>query len=148
MKIAIRFADARVDGPPPGSWDEVLLRITGDFAIEVDGRALYSEQEFPLVEFAYRLHRWLICAAGVHEDFAYVSMESDEEPLVWFTSSDEGWVIGARDQQWHMTEPAAATDLLGAARAYSNSLAPIVRQLAHTELVGVFEGPNTNTTSD
>jgi hypothetical protein len=75
-----------------------LLRIVGDFSIRVDSRILYVESEFPFVEFATQLTKWL--AAGGQQDFSYDSVESDDPGLVWFRRSGEQWKVGSIHQTY------------------------------------------------
>jgi|SRR5712691_510371 len=82
-----------------------LLRIVGDFSIRVDSRILYGESEFPFVEFATQLTKWL--AAGGHQDFSYDSVESDDPGLVWFRRSGEQWKVVRYTRLSRKTVPSA-----------------------------------------
>ncbi len=74
-------------------WD-VLLRVVGDFEIRAGDRTLYSETEFPVVEFAVQLAKWLARPGPDAGDLVYTSLESEVEGLIRFArvASDEWWL--------------------------------------------------------
>jgi len=71
---------------PPASW-QLLLRVDAEFSVSFDGRDFYKETEFPVVEFGSQAAEWLRHGDG---DFLYVSMESEEKPLLGFYREADG----------------------------------------------------------
>jgi len=78
---------------------EIFLRVVGNFRIEVNGKVLYSEVEFCLVEFAVQIAEWLRQIETNEVDFEYCSMESEDPGLVWVKKKNNGWIIGSVYQQ-------------------------------------------------
>ena len=101
------------------SW-QLLLRIVGDFSITVHGLEFYQENEFPVVEFAEYAATWL---GSRSNDFAYVSMESDEEPLIVFLRQDDGRFIAfSPHQRFAMTTSIDSETLRAALMFYLDVL--------------------------
>lgn len=89
MKLV--FSDPRLDGPLKTPWD-ALLRIVGTFALAVNGRRWYEEQDFCLLEFANSIVQWLEKADETSCDFVYSSLESAESELIRFERvGTRGW---------------------------------------------------------
>jgi hypothetical protein len=79
---------------------QLLIRVVAEFAILVDGQEFYSEVEFPIVEFASQAIKWVRAGRG---DFQYVSMESDDDPIICFNKiSDNSFKISALDQNFEV----------------------------------------------
>jgi hypothetical protein len=108
-------------------WDS-LLRIEGDFAILVEGRGLYTEVLFPLVEFAVEALKW-IGSPGEPDGFLYESVEA-EEPLIWIkrTDDEDGWQVGKIHESY--SEPAVFTtdDIRSAISTYVEDLRTILNR--------------------
>jgi hypothetical protein len=116
--IQLRFENIHADIPRISTWSDSLLRIVGDFEIQVGGEQLYHEEEFCLVELAYQLHQWLTTFQLSELEFEYASMETTENPVLWFRRGRIGWSVGA----YHQGKPSPAevdqTNLIDAVRAY------------------------------
>ena len=97
--ISIDFRDARIDGRRPTERHEVLLRIVARLVVTDDGTELFAESEFPIVELAQHLWRWLRVGAVNNSGFTYKSMESEQEDLLWFARESDGWSIGSADRK-------------------------------------------------
>jgi hypothetical protein len=69
---------------PSAPW-QMLLRLTADFRILVDGVVVYQETDFPVVELAGYLQKW---ASQGDADLRFTSMESEDDPRFSF-SRDE-----------------------------------------------------------
>ena len=95
--ISLSFSNVRIDGPMPRSSWQRLLRIVADFTITRDGHEIFKEMEFPIVELAYHLQRWLNASAREHLPFNYESMESAEPALLWFRPVGGDWSVGYSD---------------------------------------------------
>jgi len=120
--MRLEFSNIHFDGEIRTKWD-VLLRIVGDFTLWVDGRAIYREVEFCLVEFAVALADWLAVATDLGPDFVYTSMESETQGLVRFTRLNPGvWQVSAADQDEQATDSITTTELETAALSYIRAL--------------------------
>jgi hypothetical protein len=78
------------------SW-QLLLRVVSHIRILIDGKEFYEESEFPIVEFCAQAAAWLITG---EESFLYVSMESDEDPLLGFRRDNEAVRVFSPHQVW------------------------------------------------
>lgn len=94
--MRISLAGLRFDGVRIESWSDALLRVVAEIDVRVADLIIYREVEFRVVEFAYQLHRWLICELDGGADFEYRSMESDDNPLIWIRQIDSVWRWGSR----------------------------------------------------
>ena len=98
--ITIHYRITRVPDRDADNLEDLLLGVSGDFAINIDGRDLYQEQEFPLLELAAQLARWLCRGPKVEDDFEFESMESQDEPLLSLRRAPQGWNIGSVHQAY------------------------------------------------
>lgn len=98
---------------------QLLLRITGNFSIEVEDKVFYQESSFPVVEFAYHLAKWIDAGRG---SFEYNSMESNSQPLISFIEAGDNFVLYSPYQEYEETEVFSFTELKYAARSLINSL--------------------------
>jgi hypothetical protein len=71
---------------PAADW-QVLLYITADFSVYISGQLFYSEEEFPIIEFAVQANQW---GQRLNGDFKYISMEAEESPLLSFEKQASG----------------------------------------------------------
>ena len=101
---------------------QLLLGVTGDLSIQVNGRELYTEQEFPLVELALQSIRWVRRGPRVEDDFEFESMESADAPLIWIRRSGDGWRIGAVHQNYDETSVLSWLNIERALVAYADGL--------------------------
>lgn len=95
MKLEFAISNIHVDGVRHPEADiEILLGYVCDFMVRVDGKEVFSEVEFPLLEFASEVATWL--ASGRQGDFNYESMDSVVKGLVYFrTDGADGWEVGS-----------------------------------------------------
>lgn len=119
--LAFDLGNVHVDGPEPRERWQVLLRIVGDFAVRVEGRDLYTEVDFTLMEFAAAAARWLRIAAGERPDLTFTSMEAEEEGLVWVRRADDGWRVGSVHQSFE-APPVPLADVDAALSVYLERL--------------------------
>src|SRR5262249_50265330 len=84
-EVKFEFGDLVSTVDDPNAAYELLLRITSDFVISINGRKFYREVDFPIVEFAYQASIWL---RHTNVYFQYESVESDISPLIEFRRSD------------------------------------------------------------
>lgn len=121
-EVTFSFAEVMADGDCLAEPWQVYLRVVGDFAVTVGGRALYREQHFCLVEFAINSQLWLQRVGETHEDFNYISQESDESGLVWIKKSRDGWLLGSVHQEYAESSVFELDVLRVALSAYFNEL--------------------------
>lgn len=99
--MSLVFVDAKLDSRGlPEPYDvllgvEATLRLTSG-----DGRLVYEEPFFPVVELALAIQDWLEAGIGAGEDFSFESVESDEAGLLWCRLHGRGWRIGALEQEF------------------------------------------------
>jgi len=97
----IRFSVGRLfaDHQKLDSHEDRVLNVAGEFGIVVDGRPLFSEVSFPVVELARELVRWLKDSNKPSKNFEYDSMFFEEKGAVWLRSVPDGWRIGSIYQE-------------------------------------------------
>jgi hypothetical protein len=126
----LRFERLRIDaevGHP--SWNP-LLRIVAVFTLASGSVTIYSEPDFPVVELAVQLARWVdrVRAGGVG-DFSYVTLESDEPEWIGFHQVADGvFKVRARYQETDDPETRSLEELVEASDQYIATLVPAVRQ--------------------
>jgi hypothetical protein len=98
-KVEFRFGALRKDGGNLEEDWQILLRIVGDFSVLVNGRELYAETEFCVVEFAAAAAAWLRDGMPGGHDFVFTSMEAEEAGLVRAEKGAGGWRLGSVHQQ-------------------------------------------------
>lgn len=69
-----------------------ILKITGEFQILINERVFFSEPYFPILEFLKDALEWIDCS-DKSQEMSYSSMETENNPLIVFSSQDEGWII-------------------------------------------------------
>jgi hypothetical protein len=69
--------------------------IEGDFQIIIDRKLFFDEEDFLLVEFVSEIKRWLERYKLNKEDFIYNSMDVDEEPIIIFKITQNGFIISS-----------------------------------------------------
>lgn len=101
-KIEFKYSELKSEVDDPNEDWQLLLRVTANFTIEVAGQTFFDEKDFPVVEFAEQANKW---AAG-GGNFSYVSMETDENPMISFNMiSEETLLISAVDSEREIDEP-------------------------------------------
>jgi hypothetical protein len=110
-----------------------LIRVVGLFAIVVDAKRWYEEQDFCLLEFANALIEWLEELSNGPTDFVYASLESAEPVLIRFGYVGEGkWQIRSPHEAYREERPFSTDDLRRAAEQY---LADVCNRLPDSERV-------------
>jgi hypothetical protein len=101
VTIVLTFSEAIVETAQIADASDLLLGISANFEIRADGRVLYSEPMFPVVELRVALKQWLGDGFKRCEDFEFESMESEEAGMVWLRyQSSDGWRIGSLQQEY------------------------------------------------
>lgn len=116
--MTFTFTDLHVEpGQRPDPYD-IILGAVAAFAIVVEERQLYREDDLPVVELAMALRRWLNGPFLSHEPFEYQSMESDEDGMVWIRPEQDGWRIGSIYQEFADPTVRSNEDVATATRAF------------------------------
>jgi len=93
--LKIEFEDMHSDRPLSGDYAEMLNAITGNLRIVVDGRVLFDDHEFPVLELAYQLHVWMRDRMSLAEPFKFTSMMIEDDGWVWIEPALDGWRVGS-----------------------------------------------------
>ena len=80
---------------PPTKYP-ALLQHNGTFSIVIHDEVFFSEPSFPIFEFLLQANEWLL-EKNVSKPFEYVSLETDDNPLISFT-------IG-KNNMYHISSP-------------------------------------------
>lgn len=97
----LTFTSARLDPRGLPHPYDVLLGVEATVRLATDdGRLVYEEPLFPVVELALALQDWLDSGIAAGDDFSFDSVESDETGLLWCKTCDDGWRIGALGQEF------------------------------------------------
>jgi hypothetical protein len=96
--VSISFADPSFTHESVRNEYDLLLGVEATLRLAVNGRLVYSEPMFPVVELRQALMSWLRGGGG-GGDFEFISMESDESGLLWFRRQPSGrWRAGSIHQ--------------------------------------------------
>lgn len=99
----------------------LLLDIEAELSIWEDGRAVWSEEAFPVAELAYHLALWLQSPDAGRGDFELDSMQADPG-LIRIVSSDEGWRVGSIFTPDFWASPVAWDVLVSAIEQFDRSV--------------------------
>lgn len=75
-----------------------LLKQEVDFRIMINEKLFFREPLFPILEFLSQINPWISEEKKI--DFAYNSIETEENPLLSFSYINEGWKIRSPWQQF------------------------------------------------
>lgn len=67
-----------------------LTEYEADFKIIVNGRVFFHEPDFPLLEFLRFADKWKNQSTGT---FEYISIETEDNPLISFINDNDMWKI-------------------------------------------------------
>jgi hypothetical protein len=109
--ITLRFEQLHRERPALRDRYDVLLGLVADFSITIGDRLLYREVDFPVVELAAGLLRWLEQRPEPGDDFEWESMETEEPGWVWVRSVGDGWRIGSIHQEYPELRSFSMTEL-------------------------------------
>ncbi|MGB6833660.1 MAG: hypothetical protein WCD34_02345 [Candidatus Acidiferrum sp.] len=138
VKIAFIFENVFIDGPALTDPWQAYVRVVGDFKIEVRAAAIYTEEQFCLVEFAIQSQIWSRAAALEPQNFTYTSMEAEEPGLVWFRLEQGGWKIGSAFQERECSELFSLGEIVGALDGYYERLRRCAKEMLHFDIAGLF----------
>lgn len=63
--------------------------------IMIDSEVFFDEPNFPIFEFLYYIKKW---RKSVSESFRFISLETEDNPLISFLYTHEGWTVHSRWQ--------------------------------------------------
>jgi hypothetical protein len=121
-EIVFEFTVTSADSSSLHERWQVLLGVVGNLSVEVCGRTLYREVEFPLVELAVDLSRWLQEVDQTNESFVFRSMESEEAGLIWIKRDDGLWGVGSVHQDHKDEHTFSLGEVASAVRVYIDGL--------------------------
>lgn len=81
----IKFIFAFTSEPPaiiPEQYPEIL-KYEGNFSIEIDNKVFFYDTNFSIFEFLLYTEKWKF-----DDDMQYISLETDENPLISFLQKD------------------------------------------------------------
>lgn len=116
--IALRYSNLRSDREAPQHSADVLIGVTADLELVTDVGVIYAEPDFPVVELAAELGRWLATGAPAQQDFEFDSMETEERGWVWIRRVEGGWRIGSLHQDRADPQSRDFEELRGAVGAF------------------------------
>lgn len=88
IKYEIKLID-ETNKKVPKKYPE-LIQVEALFRIVIDEMVFFEEPNFPIYEFLYAARKWI---KQGNETFEYVSVETEENPLISFLYEGEGWII-------------------------------------------------------
>ena len=122
---------------PHETW-QLLLRIGAKFSVSIDGRTLYSEEDFPVVELASYSESWM---GGDQSDFLFLSMESDESPLLGFYYESSGFFRAYSPHQFFAAAATIKRDvLIGSLQEFNRGLGQCVASELRLDISAVLRG--------
>jgi hypothetical protein len=115
--LTITFSDARFTRTDPHDRFDLLLGVNATINFAVNGRPLFSEDEFPIVELRHALGTWSPSAEG--PDFEFESLESEDRPFIWIRRRTSGtWVVGSTLLGLPDSDEIRSSEIASAARGY------------------------------
>lgn len=107
--------------PQEASREVLLLDVEAELTIWEQGRAVWSDEAFPVAELAYHLARRLRSPAAGREDFELDSMQA-EEGTFRIRASDDGWRVGSICTPDFWTSPVSWDALVTAIKQFDRSV--------------------------
>lgn len=135
--VEFAFGPLRREVSARGDYFNALLGVIGDFAIKTGHTVIYSEPDFPVVELAQQLRKWLSneCPPG---SFEYTTLEAEDSPFIWFRPGPGGWIVGASALQG-ATGDYPLEALQAGARAFVEAVKTRARDEVGLDVTGVVE---------
>ena len=116
-ELGLWFQLTPPDGPLDSDWDR-LLNVVADFRLVVGNRILFSEANFPIIELAKQLDRWLASVAQSPSAFVYSSLESNVAGIIRIAPGVQGWHISSAFAEFADSTPFSLAEIVAAARSY------------------------------
>lgn len=97
--IEFQISNLRADPTFPIDRITFAANVESDFAVFADGRLVYEESDFPVVELAVAFHLWQQNRVDSEPDFEFDSMSFEELGMVWIRWAGDGWRVGSLNQE-------------------------------------------------
>ena len=88
-----------------------LLEYEAKFRIVIDGQVFFEEPDFPIYEFLHFANDW---KEQDNRNFEYVSMETEDNPLISFICEGDLWTIHSPWQLFECTRQFAKEEIVRA----------------------------------
>jgi hypothetical protein len=124
--VALAFENPTFTRTDPRNRFDLALGVEATLELSVGGRLIYTEPMFPIVELREALSTWMRSASV---DFEFISMESDEQGLIWIRRQPSGrWRVGSIHQDDISPHELDTTDVLEGCRDFVARVDAWVRQ--------------------
>ena len=133
--ISFDFGELHVDGRPSKEPYDILLKVVATFSLRIGDASLFSEEEFPVVELAVDLRRWL--KQGDESEFRFESLDY-EQPLFWFKPEEGGWRVESAWQKGPVHRLVSLGELKSAATSYVDRLKMEVKEKLSIDVTPAF----------
>ena len=97
-----------------------LTQYEVEFMIIVEGRIFFEEPNFPLLEFLKSINVWK--NSNEEKTFNYVSIETDDNPLISFMYEKDKWIIQSPWQQFKCDTEFTRQQLIEAIERFEKTL--------------------------
>lgn len=74
-----------------------VLEYEGDLEITINSTTFFSEPHFIILEFLRDAHKWV---QGKTREMIYNSIETEDNPLIYFTEKDGNWYVQSPWQKY------------------------------------------------
>lgn len=95
-----------------------LLRDEVHFTIRIDNENFFNEPNFPIYEFMNYVDEWI---EKDLEDMNYIAIDTEENPLISFTKSEEGYKIISPWQLFACERLMTRNEIIEAIRKFKTS---------------------------
>src|SRR5690348_8559472 len=118
---------------------EICLGIDASFRVDVAGENIYSEELFPVVEFAVDAEIWSATAQQTQQDFAYTSMDAEQKGLIWVKRVEGGWQLGSALREKGASKPVDLLEIQAALDAFYFRLREDVKTIFGVDINVLFD---------
>tara|TARA_B100000678_G_C18224542_1_gene508296 strand:+ start:2526 stop:2948 length:423 start_codon:yes stop_codon:yes gene_type:complete len=134
-KIEFKYSKLQSDVDDPTEDWQLLLRVTARFSIWIRGKIFFDEPDFPVVEFAEQAKQWALNGGN----FSYVSMETDENPMISFHQAGGDKIsISALASAFEVDAPLNAPTVLREIEGFIRCLGEDVKSKLGIDVARIF----------
>jgi len=137
--IKFRSSNVHADRPHLTHPGDVFVGVTGRLEIDADGRSVYVEEEFPVVELAADLWRWIAVGLEAGRDFEFDSMSTPEPGWVWIRRTDSGWRVGSLHQERPDLVVRSGAEVRAAVESFIDSVKAAAIENLETDVTQIIE---------
>ena len=94
--------------------------------LDAAGRIQFSETQFPVVELALQLERWLGHVAEVPSEFVYTSLESEIPGIIRISSGQQGWHFSSAFSEFADGTSFTLEQVVAATEAYLKAVGDVL----------------------